>query len=49
MLFYTIIIKFILTLSSFMKDFNVIMFIIYNFFKRVIIILKKRFKKHENE
>ena len=39
--FYTIIVNFILTLLSFMKDFNVIMFIIYKFFKRIIIIFKK--------
>ena len=40
-LFYTIIMNFILTLLLFIKDFNVIMFIICKFFKRIIIIFEK--------
>ena len=40
-LFYIIIINFILTLLSFVKDFNIIIFIIYKFFKRIIIIFEK--------
>ena len=40
-LFYTIIMNFILTLLLFIKDFNVIMLIIYKFFKGIIIIFEK--------
>lgn len=40
-LFYTIIMNFILTLLSFVKIFNVIMFIICKFFKRILIISEK--------